>query len=428
MIIVRSTAEYQFFQGDPEAKANFLKGIGDAPVYEHHKLKILGQPLTGWSHPVQNHITSLEKEFLGVLNSPALGPADYLNQARARSELDRIRLIRLAYAYNVCNQDIDLAEWQSLNRNLFGEPDEFLLELALNADRPSFWMDDSWLNRELLPIYDRLFGKVKHLIGSPGELIHWRDVVARYNEAFSALGYSECIAAAFNRTLFETIGTLVVVPAMKDDKVFSFGTAWRMFCHEATHAITCANTKRLDIPITAHYEGVQEGLAILGEAYSSASFWRMSPGIKRARWRYIMAGASSGLLRPRRTIRETFDLVCDLYMHEQFRRYEPYTESSENDAAIQMYPHLENAYRAIAIPSRPDCYYAKLQIYWSGLISLLEFLRQTSSETSLTDKLKWAFIGKYNFTNAEEARIVMNLVDAQAVAQLPSSQLLTGIE
>ena len=391
MIIVRSTAEYQFFQGDPEAKANFLKGIGDAPVYEHHKLKILGQPLTGWSHPVQNHITSLEKEFLGVLNSPALGPADYLNQARARSELDRIRLIRLAYAYNVCNQDIDLAEWQSLNRNLFGEPDEFLLELALNVDRPSFWMDDSWLNRELLPIYDRLFGKVKHLIGSPGELIHWRDVVARYNEAFSALGYSECIAAAFNR-------------------------------------ITCANAKRLDIPITAHYEGVQEGLAILGEAYSSASFWRMSPGIKRARWRYIMAGASSGLLRPRRTIRETFDLVCDLYMHEQFRHYEPYTESSENDAAIQMYPHLENAYRAIAIPSRPDCYYAKLQIYWSGLISLLEFLRQTSSGTSLTDKLKWAFIGKYNFTNAEEARIVMNLVDAQAVAQLPSSQLLTGIE
>ena len=83
MIIVRSTAEYQFFQGDPEAKANFLKGIGDAPVYEHHKLKILGQPLTGWSHPVQDHITSLEKEFLGVLNSSALGPADYLNAGHA---------------------------------------------------------------------------------------------------------------------------------------------------------------------------------------------------------------------------------------------------------------------------------------------------------------------------------------------------------
>jgi hypothetical protein len=369
--------EYRFFTpaNADMAKEKFLAGRGECPEYERSKL-------------AEADFETIEREILGAL-------LDKEAEKSTARTLYEYYLSRKWYQTKIAAfaRDDDGENFRTATRACYGKVQEDYFELA-RAERSPL-LNDEWLRDAFLPVFERKASQVRAIFGDSNEEITSEEAADRYSKAFLALGYPEChgIASTEVRT-FAARETDIFVPNQKLELRRKWLQVWRMFWHEGfIHAMTCANGRRTNLKLlgagTAHYEKTQEGLAMLFEAAAEGTFY--GDGVCRAKERYLTAGIADGLLGSKKSVREVFDALI--------------AETDSKPAAL--YSHIENAYRAIIVPERPDIYYNKLIIYYDSLLNVVKWFRD---QDNLDEALNMAMVGKYDFTEPVERENVAKII------------------
>lgn len=155
---------------------------------------------------------------------------------------------------------------------------------------------------------------------------------------------------------------------------------------------------------TANYSAAEEGLGVFLEMILAGD--DENAAVTRARDRYITAGLATGADGTARNARDTFEVLWRIIALRSGEEGK-ITADSERAAKKVAVGHIENAFRGTD-GREPGIIYAKLQVYYSGLLKNIAYAREIAADPeTFEQKYDEMFIGKYNHTDPEERALVL---------------------
>jgi hypothetical protein len=183
----------------------------------------------------------------------------------------------------------------------------------------------------------------------------------------------------------------------------------RLIIHEQeVHAERAKNGGESPIKIlkdgTANYSEIEDGLAVILECAVDGNFNNAS--FNRARNRYITAGLALGTDGTPRDARETFDILWQIIALDDSKEGNV-CDKDVDIAKDKAYTLIDNAYRGTQFWMK-GVIYTKLKIYYEGMVANAEYLKKHID--NLDKVFSEAFIGKYDHTNANEKKLIFDII------------------
>lgn len=451
--------DYELFEDDdePRAKARreFIASLVYAPHYNYPKLDHLydtdedGERLQDKKTATYEAILELEANKRNGL----LTPSEYdLYASFHEMRLKKMMLVeaaqRIRSAGSSSAQAVARREFMALNREIYGEMDEQAFSDIMTTEQAR--------TAAFSPANDRARDIHRYLAdyfnghqfdGEETPLLdeetmqRFRQVIEeRYGEVLAEVpdtdddkeyDASECndiMQKTFDKSGLTDAGWELEVSPTKsnpstnaDVKKFFLPKATsrtsaqlqRLILHEQeVHAHRAKNGSDSGLIFlekgTAGYADVEEGLGVLLECVLAGDFNNQS--FHRARDRYITAGLALGIDGTPKDGPATFALLWRL-LALRMAENGAVSEKHEQAAKELAVKHVENAFRGTNF-AMPGIIYTKLKVYYEGLKKNARYF--TERQDDIDRALDQAMIGKYNHTDPDETREVMEALREKA--------------